>query len=159
MNIAVSAYLVAKGIKLMLAMEYGQQGGLVNEEVFSYLWPDISKDRLEACAAQQTALEEAVKEAQLRKMLRGRAAIRRKTGAKCEGRKGWKDYPDRKDKVLKRVRQLRKLPKGGDKRMTFETIADRLNEEGLLSFTGLKWTGKGVTRFFADWNVTKGETR
>jgi hypothetical protein len=112
-----------------------------------------------ALVAEQVAFEGAIKDAQSRKLLRGRVAIRRKTGAKCEGRKGWKDYPDRKDKVLKRVRQLRKLPKGGDKRMTFETIADRLNEEGLLSFTGLKWTGKGVTRFFADWNVTKGETR
>ncbi len=159
MSVTWVAYLVLKGVKFIYTPGLGQRGGLINEYAFHYLWPDITKEARDFYAAQRVALEEAVKEAQSRKLLRGRAAIRRKTGAKCEGRKGWKDYPDRKDEVLKRVRQLRKLPKGGDKRMAFEAIADTLNEEGLLSFTGLKWTGKGVTRFFADWNVAKGGTR
>ena len=85
------------------------------------------------------------------RLAEGRTAIKAKAG-KCEGVKGWVDYPERRIEMLKSIRVLRKLPKGCTKRRSFSSIADTLNDQGKLTFSGKQWTASGVANFYAEWN-------
>jgi hypothetical protein len=85
------------------------------------------------------------------RLAKGRAVIKAKAG-KCEGVKGWGDYPDERIAMLKAIRMLRRLPKGCTKRRSFQEIADALNAQGKLSFTGKLWSASGVANFYAEWH-------
>jgi hypothetical protein len=85
------------------------------------------------------------------RLAKGRAVIKAKAG-KCEGVKGWGDYPDERIAMLKAIRMLRRLPKGCTKRRSFQDIADALNAQGNLSFTCKLWSASGVANFYAEWH-------
>jgi hypothetical protein len=85
------------------------------------------------------------------RLAKGRAVIKAKAG-KCEGVKGWGDYPDERIAMLKAIRMLRRLPKGCTKRRSFQEIADALNAQGKLSFTGKLWSASGVANFYSEWH-------
>jgi DNA invertase Pin-like site-specific DNA recombinase len=75
-------------------------------------------------------------------VLRLRAARerkRRKEG-KCEGRKGYKDVHKH---IVDEVRRLRRKPKAKP-RMTFDKVADELNERGFKSASGKEFNGTMV---------------
>ena len=71
------------------------------------------------------------------KLRAARQRTKRKTG-RCEGRKPYGYYPG-EDKVIKRIKELYRKPKG-EKRLGFMTIAKKLNEEGVPTRTGAKWS-------------------
>ena len=71
------------------------------------------------------------------KLRAARQRTKRKTG-RCEGRKPYGYYPG-EDKVVKRIKQLYRKPRG-EKRLGFMTIAKKLNEEGVPTRTGAKWS-------------------
>ena len=71
------------------------------------------------------------------KLRKAREAKRTNTG-RCEGRKPYGYYPG-EDKIIKRIRELYRKPKG-EKRPGFMTIAKKLNEEGIPTRTGAKWS-------------------
>lgn len=98
-----------------------------------------------------SALREHENKKKGQRLAEGRDAIKAKAG-KCEGVKGWVDYPERRIEMLKSIRILRKLPKGCTKRRSFSSIADALNDQGKLTFSGKQWTASGVANFYAEWN-------
>jgi hypothetical protein len=71
--------------------------------------------------------------------------VRRERG-KCEGRKA---YTETDPERMKRIRALRRKPKGGAKRMPFPEIAEILNKEGFQSRTGRPFTAQGVATIFS----------
>jgi hypothetical protein len=71
------------------------------------------------------------------KLRAARERTKRKTG-RCEGRKPYGYYPG-EDRVVKRIKELYRKPRG-EKRMGFMTIAKKLNEEGVPTRTGAKWS-------------------
>jgi hypothetical protein len=71
------------------------------------------------------------------KLRASRERIKQRTG-KCEGRKGYKETPEGRV-ILERIHQLRQKPKIG-KRMTWQQIADQLNEEGIKTIDGSTWS-------------------
>lgn len=71
------------------------------------------------------------------KLYAARQRIKLKTG-KCEGRKGYSETKEGR-LILDRINSLRKKPKEG-KRMTWQQIADRLNEENILTIDGKSWS-------------------
>lgn len=71
------------------------------------------------------------------KLRASRERIKQRTG-KCEGRKGYKETPQGRE-ILERINELRQIPKIG-KRMTWQQIADQLNEEGIRTIDGSTWS-------------------
>lgn len=57
---------------------------------------------------------------------------------KCEGRKGYHDTEEGQA-VLHRIKALRRKPKY-KRRLTWQQVADRLNEEGIHTLDGHTWT-------------------
>ena len=70
------------------------------------------------------------------KLRAARERMRRKTG-RCEGRKPFGSRPG-EAKVLDRMKQLRRKPRGG-RRKSFAQIAAILNAEGCATRTGKPW--------------------
>lgn len=75
------------------------------------------------------------------KLRAARQRTKRKTG-RCEGRKPYGYYPG-EDKIIKRIKELYRKPHG-EKRLGFGTIARKLNEEGIPTRTGAKWSDTQV---------------
>jgi len=75
-------------------------------------------------------------------VLKLRAARERKraSNGKCEGRKS---YQETAPEVIKEIKRLRRKPKG-IKRMTFETIAQELNRQGIKTQSGAPFTKSNV---------------
>lgn len=75
------------------------------------------------------------------KLRAARERTKRKTG-RCEGRKPYGYYRG-EDKIIKRIKELYRKPHG-EKRMGFRTIARKLNEEGIPTRSGAKWSDTQV---------------
>ena len=71
------------------------------------------------------------------KLRAARQRTKRKTG-RCEGRKPYGYYPGEAE-IIKRIKELYRKPRG-EKRLGFMTIAKKLNEEGIPTRTGAKWS-------------------
>lgn len=69
--------------------------------------------------------------------LRAARERKRRRDGHCEGRKAFGDRPN-EVKVLNRLRQLRRKPRGGQ-RLSYAEVADVLNREGLSTRTGKPW--------------------
>ena len=76
------------------------------------------------------------------KLRKAREAKKATTG-RCEGRKPF-GYYDGEDKVIKRIRQLHRKPRG-HKRMGPYQIAKILNQEGWPTRKAEKWAGSQVS--------------
>jgi DNA invertase Pin-like site-specific DNA recombinase len=77
----------------------------------------------------------------VRKLRKARDA-KRATGMRCEGAKPFGTH-EGEALILERVRQLRRKPRGGS-RLTWQAVADRLNQEGLLNRRGTSWTRQAL---------------
>ena len=75
-------------------------------------------------------------------VLKLRAARERKraTSGKCEGRKS---YQEAMPEIVREIRRLRRKRKGLNRR-TYREVACELNDKGLTSMTGRRWTGQLV---------------
>jgi len=71
------------------------------------------------------------------KLRAARDRIKLKKG-KCEGRKGYSETEQGR-LILNRINELRRKPKNG-KRQTWQQIADRLNEDKILTIDGKSWS-------------------
>ena len=71
------------------------------------------------------------------KLRASRERKKQKTG-RCEGRKPYGYYPG-EEKIIKRIKQLYRKPYK-EKRLGFGTIARKLNEEGIPTRSGVKWS-------------------
>ena len=80
------------------------------------------------------------------KLRAARERIRRREG-RCEGRKPYGYHPA-EQVVIRRIKALRRKPRGG-RRLSFASIADRLNTEGLTNRAGRPWTPQRVHQVVA----------
>jgi DNA invertase Pin-like site-specific DNA recombinase len=79
--------------------------------------------------------------------LRAARTRKRREDGRCEGRKPFGDRPGEAE-AIKRMKALRRKPKGGE-RLSFAEIAATLNAEGVASRTGKPWAGEVVRRILS----------
>jgi len=120
-------YLVSKGISLISAN--------TGENVTQAIQADPMK---KAMVQIQGIFAELDKSLLVKKLRKSREQIRQEKG-KCEGRKRYGEDSPHEQKVVKRIKLMRRKRKGGLKGMSMQQIADKLNEEGIKTKTGRRW--------------------
>ena len=128
----VSEQLLALLIRKDIAMISAMTGQNVTEDM-----QDENDPWKKFIVQIQNNIAELDKRLLVHKLRKAREAKRAKTG-RCEGRKPYGYYPG-EDKIIKRIKQLYRKPHG-EKRMGFRTIARKLNEEGIPTRSGVKWS-------------------
>ena len=83
------------------------------------------------------------------KLKAARDRKRRKTG-KCEGRKRYGEESSEERRVIRRIKLMRRTRRGGYKGLTYQAIADQLNEEGLVTQQGKRWSAQLVHHVVAN---------
>ena len=102
----------------------------------------ISEDPMKKAMIQiQGVFAELDKSLLVKKLRTSRERIRKEQG-KCEGRKGYKET-EQGQALLKEIQKLRRKPKGKP-RMTFDLVAEKLNELGYAASNGKPFTGSTV---------------
>jgi DNA invertase Pin-like site-specific DNA recombinase len=125
-------YLVAKGIDLIAA----NTGETVTQA--------IQADPMRKAMVQiQGIFSELDKSLLVRKLRLARERVREETG-KCGGRRRFGEDSEEEAKVVRRIKLMRRRRKGGLPGMTLQQIADTLNDEGVPTKTGKKWSRKQV---------------
>ena len=69
------------------------------------------------------------------KLRKGREKVK-KEKYKCEGSKHYGENLDEERAIIKRITYMRRLSRGAKKRMSFQKITNRLNEEGIQTKKG-----------------------
>ena len=77
------------------------------------------------------------------KLRKGREKVKQDRG-KCEGRKHYGENSEEERTIMRRITYLRRLSRGQQKRMSFQKIADVLNEDGIKTILTRNWTAMGV---------------
>jgi len=77
------------------------------------------------------------------KLRKGREKVKQDRG-KCEGRKHYGENSEEERTIMRRITYLRRLSRGQQKRMSFQKIADVLNDDGIKTILGKNWTAMGV---------------
>jgi DNA invertase Pin-like site-specific DNA recombinase len=106
--------------------------------------PDLASDDPTRKLIRQVlgAIAEYDKSMTVQKLRAARDRKRAKTG-RCEGRKPYGETEE-EQKVLRRIRAMRRNRRGGHKGMTLQAIADRLNSEGISTKTRGDWSAAQV---------------
>lgn len=91
----------------------------------------------------QGVFSELDKKQLVRKLRRGREKVKAEKG-KCAGRKHYGEESEEERIILKRITYMRRMSRGQEKRMSFQKIANVLNEEGIKTRLGKQWTSTGV---------------
>jgi DNA invertase Pin-like site-specific DNA recombinase len=73
------------------------------------------------------------------KLRAARDRMSARLGRRCEGQKPYGQTPE-EQKVIQRMRAMRRTRCNGTKGMTLQEIADRLNDEGIRTKEGKRWT-------------------
>jgi site-specific DNA recombinase len=121
-------YLASKGVSLISA----RTGENVTEA--------IQGDPLRKALIQMQGVFAELEKNQLARRLRkGRDAKSAEEKRRCEGRKPFGQTPEEKH-IIQRIRAMRRRRKNGTPGMTLQAIAERLNEEGITTKDGKRWT-------------------
>ncbi len=127
----LSRYLASKDINLIAAN--------TGENVTKAITEDPMK---KAMVQMQGIFAELDKSLLVKKLRKAREKVRQETG-RCEGPKPYYAGEDGND-VLKEIKRLRRKRKGR-KQMTFNKIAEELNQNGFKSANGKPFTGNSVS--------------
>ena len=105
----------------------------------------VSADPMKRAMIQiQGVFAELDKSLTVKKLRKAREKVKADTG-KCEGRKGYNDN-EQAQAILSEIKRLRRKPKGkAMKRMTYQKVAETLNEQGITTMDGKEFTGKNVS--------------
>ena len=123
-------YLASKDITLIAAN--------TEEDITSAITSDPMQ---KAMVQMQGIFAELDKSLLVKKLRNGRAKRREKYG-KCEGRKS---YAEANPDLLNLIRKLRRKPRSSiKKKLTFDQVAERLNEAGHTATNGKPFTGNTV---------------
>ena len=129
-------YLAAKGITLWNAAT----GENVTEA--------IKADPMKKAVIQIQGVFAELEKSLIVKRLAAARARKRAENGKCEGQKGWNEAaPERKEEILKIVKRMRRKPRNQGRPSTYQAIADFLNKEGLLTYSGKQWSAQAVQGF------------
>lgn len=123
-------YLASKDITLIAA----RTGENVTEAIMA--------DPMRKALVQIQGVFAELEKGMLVKKLRVAREKKREAEGKCEGRKGYADTEEGRA-IIREVKRLRRK-KPGCKAMTYEQIAERLNEDGRVTMTGLSLTAHTV---------------
>ena len=123
-------YLASKGITLISAR--------TDENVTDAIMQDPMRKALVQIQGVFSELEKNLLVKKLRTARENKKAV---TG-KCEGRKGYSETEEGQQ-ILKEIRKLRRRRKG-QKQMTFNQVAEQLNEKGYRSGSGDLFSGNTV---------------
>lgn len=121
---------------------------LINASTGENITEAINSDPMKKAIIQiQGVFSELEKSLLVKRLKKARQRKKEETG-KCEGSKGWDEIaPDRKKEVLRLVRRLRRKPRGGERRKSYQAIADHLNTEGIKTLRGGSWSAELVRAF------------
>ncbi len=125
-------YLIGKGISLISA----NTGECVTDA--------IQGDPMKKAMVQMQGIFAELDKAQIvRRLIKGREKVKAEKG-KCAGSKHYGEDSEAEKEIIKRITYMRRLKRGQRKRMSFQKIANKLNEEGILTKRGKLWTATGV---------------
>ncbi|MBI9077449.1 MAG: recombinase family protein [Desulfatibacillum sp.] len=127
-------YLVSKGISLVSA----NTGENVTEAI-------MADPMRKAMVQIQGVFSELDKSLLVNKLKKAREAVRMDKG-KCEGAKRFGEDSEEEQEVIRHIRALRRNKRGGKKGLSYQAIADRLNEEGTPTKRGKQWGATQVRR-------------
>ena len=120
-------YLASKGV------------GLISARTGENVTEAIQGDPLRKALIQMQGVFSELEKNQLARRLRkGREKAKQEKG-KCEGRKPYGETPE-EQKIVQRIRAMRRTRKNKTPGMTLQEIADRLNGEGIKTKDGKTWT-------------------
>ncbi|MCB2187893.1 MAG: recombinase family protein [Deltaproteobacteria bacterium] len=123
---ALLVYLASKGVSLISA------------RTAENITVAVQADPLKKALVQvQGVFAELEKNQLVRRLKKGRDKTRELTG-RCEGRRPYGDTAE-EQAVIRRIRAMRRKRRNGLKGMTLQSIADRLNAEGIRTRDGLLW--------------------
>ena len=113
---------------------------LINANTEENVTEAIKGDPMKKAMVQiQGIFSELDKSLLVRKLRKAREKTRQERG-KCEGAKRYGEDSEEEQAVIRRIRAMRRNKRGNRKGMTLQQIADRLNEEGIPTKRGKKWT-------------------
>ena len=121
---------------------------LINASTGEDVTQAINDDPMKRAMIQvQGIFSELDKNLLVRKLRKARDAKKKATG-KCEGIKRFGENNAEEQAIIKKIRYLRRLPRGlNKKRATYQSICDQLNAEGLTTQRGKEWQPVQV------WNI------
>lgn len=121
---------------------------LINASTGEDVTQAINDDPMKRAMIQvQGIFSELDKNLLVRKLRKAREA-KKKAAGKCEGIKRYGEDNPAEQAIIKRIRYMRRLPRGlNKKRMTYQAICDELNAEGLTTQRGKPWAPAQV------WNI------
>jgi DNA invertase Pin-like site-specific DNA recombinase len=131
-------YLASKGITL-IATNTGENVTLA-----------ISQDPMKKALIQiQGIFAELDKSLLVKKLRKSRDRVRKEKG-RCEGPRPYGQGPAREheEKILKRIQYARRRVKGHPKPPSYQSIADKLNEDNIKTRQGKQWTAALVRNVF-----------
>lgn len=129
-DLAVQMQLIAKLLSAGITLIPANTGQAISTATLD------DNPMLKAMVQIQGVFAELDKSLTVRKLRKARDAKREAAG-RCEGRKPFGTHDD-EAAVLDRIRQLRRKPRGGDRR-SFAAVATVLNAEGLATRQGKPW--------------------
>ena len=129
-------YMASKGVTLLSAR--------TEEDVTEAIQSDPMR---KALVQIQGIFAELEKNLLVKKLRKAREQVRIAKG-KCEGRKGYAES-EQHEALLKRIKELRRK-KPMQKRMTYQKVAERLNEEGYKTASGRLFTAMIVANLLRD---------
>jgi len=127
----ILVYLASKNIDLISAN--------TGENITNAIADDPMK---KAMIQMQGIFAELDKSMTVKKLRLSRERIRKEQG-RCEGVKPYGSTPDEAE-ILKKMQYMRRRSRYQEKAMTFKAIAEKLNEDGIQTRHGRKWTANLV---------------
>ena len=124
----LALYLASKGVTLISA----RTGENVTEA--------IEGDPLRKALVQMQGIFAELEKSQLVLRLKKGKEKARAEGRRAEGQHRYGEHSEEERKVIKRIRMMRRIRKGGFKGLSYQKIADKLNEEGISTKKGKQWT-------------------
>jgi DNA invertase Pin-like site-specific DNA recombinase len=108
----------------------------------------IAADPMKKALIQMQGIFAELEKSLIVKRLATARARKRLEKGKCEGQKGWNDTaPERKEEILNIIKRMRRKPRNQGKPSTYQSIAEFLNKEGLLTYSGKQWSAPAVQGF------------
>ncbi|HEY9073821.1 MAG TPA: recombinase family protein [Desulfobaccales bacterium] len=125
-------YLASKGVDLVSAR--------TGENVTQAIQADPLK---KALVQIQGVFSELEKNQLVRRLQKARDLRSAQAKRRIEGRKPYGETPE-EQKVIQRIRAMRRTRKNKTPGMTLQQIADRLNDEGIMTKDGKEWTATQI---------------
>jgi DNA invertase Pin-like site-specific DNA recombinase len=115
---------------------------LINARTEENVTEAVMGDPMKKALVQIQGVFSELEKAMLVKKLRVARERKRELTGKCEGRKSTAEIAP---EVVQEIKRLHRR-KPGQKRMTYQAIANRLNEAGYQTISGKPWTGYNVQK-------------